>query len=83
MSRRRFLLTPELMVRLVSLLTEPEDLELYEYASRHGSGPDSIEFAYRASDWIARRFNLTPHVPADTPDDAVLIMKRILPGEHE
>ena len=79
---RRILLTPELMVRLVPLLTSQEDKELYEYASACG-GPESREFAYRASEWIIRRFNLTPGIPADTPEDAVLIMKRILPGEHE
>jgi len=79
---RRMLLTPELMMRLVSLLTPQEDKELYGYASAHG-GPETSDFAYRASEWIIRRFNLTPGIPADTPDDAVLIMKRILPKEHE
>lgn len=80
---RRMLLAPELMARLVSLLSPQEDRELYEYASAHGGGPESRDFAYRASEWIIRRFNLTPGIPEGTPDDAVLIMRRILPGEHE
>lgn len=75
----RPLLTPELTARLVELLTPEEDKELLEHAA--ANGPD--DFPYRATEWLMRRFNLTLGQLRGVPDDAVLIVRRILPVEHE
>ena len=75
----RPLLTPELTARLVEILTPAEDKELLEYASAQGEN----DFPYRATEWLMRRFNLTTGQLRGVPDDAVLIVRRILPVEHE
>lgn len=75
----RPLLTPELMARLVELLTPAEDIELLEYAGAHGAD----DFPYRATEWLMKRFNLTLGNAKGVPDDALLIVRRILPVEHE
>jgi hypothetical protein len=75
----RLLLTPELAARLVELLTPEEDKELLEYAASNGTD----DYPYRATEWLMRRFNLTLGQLRGVPEDALLIVRRILPVEHD
>ena len=72
--------TPELIARLIVPLTQGEMMELFSYADAEGWG----EFLYRTTEWLMKHYNLT--LPAGTDlagPDVALVIKRILPLEHE
>ena len=56
----KVMLDPVVVERLVDLLTPEEDQQLWEYAT----GGELMEFTFKVSEWLVRRFNLTVQVPA-------------------
>lgn len=71
---RRIMLAPDVLAQLLEPLTEEETNQCWRYAME--DGPD--EFAFRATEWLMRRYDLTTGpIPEDLSDDATVVVQRV------